>query len=132
MNDVLQQVIAATIPVICLVITAGGAYIAALIRRRTELLKEEIDGTTDGKYIDMATEAVIQAVTYVAQTFVDELKKGGNFDKDRQREAFQMAKLKAIKILGDTAVQALNEIYGDFDAWIDTKIEETCREIKDK
>ena len=33
MNDVLQQVIAAAIPVICLIITAGGTYVVMLLRR---------------------------------------------------------------------------------------------------
>ena len=132
MNEILQRIIAAAIPVICLIITAGGAYAAMLLRRRTEMLKAEIDGNLDDKYIDMATEAVIQAVTYVAQTFADELKKDGAFNKDKQREAFYIAKSKVIEILGNTAVQTLNEIYGDFDVWLDTKIEEICREIKGK
>lgn len=45
-------------------------------------------------------------------------------------EAFQKAKDKALEILGDTTVTALGEIYGDFEAWLDTKIEQVCREIK--
>ena len=35
-----------------------------------------------------------------------------------------------LEILGDTTVKALGEIYGDFDAWLDTKIEQVCRDIK--
>jgi len=82
------------------------------------------------KYMDMACDAVAQAVTHTAQTFVDALKSDGAFTKEKQEEAFEKAKSKALKILGDTVVAALNEIYGDFDLWLDTKIEQVCREIK--
>ena len=62
--------------------------------------------------------------------FVDALKSSGGFTKEKQLEAFQKSRDKALEILGDTAVAALNEIYGDFDAWIDTKIEQVCRDLK--
>lgn len=71
-----------------------------------------------------------QAVTYTAQTFVDTLKAEGGFTKEKQLEAFQKARDKVLEILGDTTVKALGEIYGDFDAWLDTKIEQVCRDIK--
>lgn len=85
---------------------------------------------TASKYIDLATDAVEQAVTYTAQTFVDALKAEGAFTKEKQLEAFQKARDKVLEILGDTTVKALGEIYGDFDAWLDTKIEQVCRDIK--
>jgi hypothetical protein len=80
--------------------------------------------------MNMACEAVVQAVTCTAQTFVDTLKAEGAFTKEKQLEAFNIAKNKVLEILGDTAVEALGEIYGDFDVWIYTKIEQVCREIK--
>lgn len=100
MNETLQQILTACVPVLCLLITAGGAYMVALLRRET------------------------------AQTFVDSLKAEGKFTKEKQLEAFQKAKDKALEILGDTVVKALNEVYGDFDAWIETKIEQACRADK--
>ena len=47
-----------------------------------------------------------------------------------QLEAFEKSKNKTLEILGDTTVAALREIYGDFDAWLETKIEQVCRETK--
>jgi hypothetical protein len=41
-----------------------------------------------------------------------------------------MSKQKALEILGDTAIKALNEIYGDLDAWLNTKIEQVVFENK--
>lgn len=130
MNETLQQIANACVPILCLLITAGGAYLVALLRRETSKLQKELDNETASKYMDMAADAVAQAVTYTAQTFVDTLKAEGAFTKEKQLEAFQKAKDKTLEILGDTAVKALSEIYGDFDVWLDTKIEQVCREIK--
>lgn len=132
MNETLQQIVNACVPILCLLITAGGGYLVALLRRETAQLQQQIDNDTASKYMDIACDAVAQAVTYTAQTFVDALKDEDAFTKERQLEAFKMARDKALEILGDTAVKALEEIYGDFDAWIDTKIEQTCRELKTK
>ena len=130
MNETMQQIVSACVPVLCLLITAGGAYAVALLRRETARLQKEIDNETANKYMDMAVDAVEQAVASTAQTFVDALKSSGGFTKEKQLEAFQKSRDKALEILGDTAVKALGEIYGDFDAWVDTKIEQVCREIK--
>lgn len=130
MNETMQQIVSACVPVLCLLITAGGAYLVALLRRETAQLQQELDNNTASKYMTMACDAVAQAVTYTAQTFVDTLKAEGAFTKEKQLEAFKKAKDKALEILGDTAVAALGEIYGDFDVWLETKIEQVCREIK--
>ena len=44
-----------------------------------EQIEEGLDNETASKYIDLATDAVEQAVTYTAQTFVDALKAEGAF-----------------------------------------------------
>ena len=80
--------------------------------------------------MNMAVDAVAQAVAYTAQTFADSLKAEGKFTKEKQLEAFEKSKNKTLEILGDTTVAALREIYGDFDAWLETKIEQVCRETK--
>lgn len=130
MNEIMQQIVDAFLPILCLLITAGGGYLVALLRRQTQQIEKELNSETASKYIELAADAVEQAVTYTAQTFVDALKAEGAFTKEKQLEAFQKAKDKALEILGDTTVTALGEIYGDFEAWLDTKIEQVCREIK--
>lgn len=130
MNEIVQQIVDAFLPILCLLITAGGGYLVALLRRQTQQIEKDLNNDTISKYIELATDAVEQAVTYTAQTFVDALKAEGAFTKEKQLEAFQKAKDKVLEILGDTTVTALGEIYGDFEAWLDTKIEQVCREIK--
>ena len=130
MNETMQQIVNACVPVLCLLITTGGAYLVALLKKRTTQIEKELDNETAAKYMNMAADAVAQAVTYTAQTFTDALKAEGKFTKEKQIEAFNKAKDKTLEILGDAAVNALGEIYGDFDAWVETKIEQVCREIK--
>lgn len=130
MNDIIQSIADACVPVLCLLITAGGAYLLALLRKKTNQIQQELDNETASKYMDMACDAVAQAVTYTAQTFVDTLKAEGAFTKEKQLEAFDKAKNKTKEILGAAVVEALGEIYGDFDVWLDTKIEQVCRNIK--
>lgn len=132
MNETLQQIANACVPVLCLLISAGGAYLVALLRQKTKQAQQALDNDTASKYMDMACDAVTQAVTFTAQTFVDTLKTDGAFTKEKQLEAYELARSKALDILSDAAVAALDEIYGDFDAWLDTKIEQVCREIKAK
>ena len=130
MNETLKQIADACVPVLCLLITAGGSYLVALIRKKTALLEKQVENENAAKYIDMASEAVTQAVTFTSQTFVDALKKEGAFTWEKQHEAFVIAKRKVLEILSETAVDALQEIYGDFDTWLDTKIEQACRDTK--
>lgn len=130
MNETLQNILTACVPVICLVITAAGGYLVAYMKKKTAELGATIENDTAAKYITMASDAVAQAVMYTAQTFVEALKAGGGFTKEKQLEAFNKAKAKTLEILGEAAVDALNSIYGDFDTWIETKIEQLCWETK--
>lgn len=130
MNETWNQILTACVPVLCLLITAGGAYAVALLRRETKKIETQLDNETAAKYIQMATDAVAQAVAYTSQTYVDALKKQGAFTKEAQLEAFQKSRDKVMEILSDAAVGALMQIYGDFDLWLNTKIEQVCRETK--
>lgn len=130
MNEILTQIATACIPVLCLLITAGGTYLVTLLRKKTAQLQQELDNQTASKYMDMACDAVVQAVAYTSQTYVDALKSEGAFTKEKQLEAFNATRAKVLQILGETAEKALREIYGDFDAWLDTKIEDACRNMK--
>ena len=66
-NDILYVVLTVVVPVV-----------AVYLR---QLIMTKINGT---KY-ERAVEAVLDAVEYVQQTFVDSLKKSGNFDTNSLR-----------------------------------------------
>lgn len=105
-------------------------YLVSFINKAAAAALAKTEDATAEKYIVMATNAVVQAVEYVAQTYVDALKVSGTFTKEAQIEAFNRAKDKALEILSEEAKNALNSIYGDFGIWLETRIEQTCRELK--
>lgn len=124
MSNYWVQIMSACVPILCLLITAGGAYLVALLKRETIKLEEQVNNETVSKYIDMANDAVASAVLFVSQTYVETLKKTGGFTKEKQIEAFNMAKKRVLEILSETTINALNEVYGDLDKWLQAKIEE--------
>lgn len=130
MTEFMEQLTPVLIRIVCLFIIAGSSYLILLLRKKTAQLEKECENETAKKYIEMGYNAVAQSVAFTAQTFVDALKADNAFTTDRQLEAFNMAKEKALQILGDTAINALTNIYGDLDAWFNTAIEQECRKIK--
>jgi len=75
------------------------------------------------KYLDGANDAISTATAEVMQTFVTTLKNNGTFTKEAQIQALQMARDKAIIIMGVAAYKALPEIVGDVQVWLTSKIE---------
>ena len=81
------------------------------------------------RHIKIATDGVQQAVEYVAQTYVDGLKGKNAFDREAQRAALDKAKEAALRIISLDTQTALDEVY-NFNVWLETKIEQTCRNLK--
>ncbi len=92
------------------------AFIIALVKAKMADIKQN-------KYIDIAKDAVCTAVAAVAQTYVDEMKKAEAFDKDAMASALNLAKHKALAIMGTKAQEIVKNIYGDLDSWLENKIE---------
>ena len=80
--------------------------------------------------IEQAITVVEQVVLYVMQTYVDGLKQMGSFDKDAQKTALIEARMKAKALISEEARNAIEEGYGDFAIWLDTRIEQTVRDNK--
>lgn len=96
-------------------------------------LKEKasyIEDETIREAVLKAIDIVEQAVLYVMQTYVDALKRKGEFDIKAQEEAFQMAKEKAKDLITEEMRKTIENGYGDFDTWLETRIEQTVRETK--
>jgi hypothetical protein len=81
------------------------AYLVALIKRKTTEIESQMKNKELAKYLDIAENAVITAVTAVNQVYVDALKKSkGSLTFYEQRVAFEMAREKVQKILGDSTI----------------------------
>ena len=56
MNETMTQIINAATPILCLLITAGGAYLVALLKRQTAQIEKDLDNETAAKYMNMAVD----------------------------------------------------------------------------
>ncbi len=127
MNELLTTLIQmVVIPAIPVLIT----YLAKYLKAKADQATIRIDNEQVRIYLQEATDAVLQAVTFTAQTYVDTLKKQGKFDKEAQEQAFNTAKDVALKLLTEEAKQMITDLYGDITIWLDTKIEQTVNEQK--
>lgn len=123
LSTLIQVVVIPAIPVLI-------TYLAKYLKAKADQATIRIDNEQVRIYLQEATDAVLQAVTFTAQTYVDTLKKQGKFDKEAQEQAFNTAKDVALKLLTEEAKQMITDLYGDITIWLDTKIEQTVNEQK--
>ena len=98
-------------------------FIVTFIRAKKEELKKKIDNELLCKYVDMLAETVCTCVVATNQTYVNELKRQGKFDKEAQKVAFEMTYNAVMAILSDEAVKYLTVFYGDLSTTITELIE---------
>ncbi len=93
-----------------------------LIRTKTSQIKnEELQGVIDG---------IGDIVIMVSQTFVDSLKESGNFDKEAQAKAFDMAKTAALNGMSDSMKKYIDKYCGGLDEWLRIQIEAWVKKNK--
>lgn len=105
-------------------------YLVTLLQVKAGEIATTIQDEKVKGYLDSAVTAISNAVVSVNQTYVDSLKKAGKFDEAAQREAKEKAIEVAKKLITENARDAIKEIYGDFDQYLDTTIEALVRENK--
>lgn len=118
--DVLIQVIEMLVG---LVVSVGIPYLFALLRSKAKHSKAQ-------QYLYRAEDYLAAAVTMVNQTFVEQLKKDGQFNADAQAQAFQAAMDAWLEMMSDEMKAVIVEEVGNFDAWAETIIEAKVNELK--
>ena len=73
--------------------------------------------------VDKLGVSHVTAVIYVAQTYVDELKKSGTFTEENQKIAMQKALEVAKKQLTQEALEFIEITYGDITEYLTSKLE---------
>lgn len=121
LNEILVTIINVLIIPLLPIITS---FLIALLRRKISEIESQIKSQELVKYINLAENAAATAVMAVTQTYVDSLKKAnGSLTIEQQKKALQMAKDKALVIIGDAGINALQVMSKDLDAWLENKIE---------
>ncbi len=100
------------------------------VAKLTAHLDKKIKNETAQKYVDLAVDAVYTAVQQTMQVYVSTLKKEGKWNEETAQAAFTNAKMTALSVMGTAAQEAIGELTGDLDAWLDAKIEACILEIK--
>lgn len=124
LQDLLFIVLTAAIP-LCLKFLYS--WVTSVVEEKTQ----GIDNAQVKEYINSAVQAVMKAVMSTYQTYVDSLKKQDLFDADAQRESFEKAKNAALLMITEDVKAAVEQMYGDFDTWIDNTIEQFVKANKD-
>ncbi len=123
MLELLQAVITAVVPIV-----AG--YICALLSRKAAEAAERTENARVKRLLEHATQAATTAVQFVAQTYVDGLKKSGTFSAENQKEAFGVAYRYAVELMEDDAIALIEESFGGMESWLTAQIERAVRETK--
>lgn len=112
------------------VLFAVCGLIVYCVKKGIQYLQEKLDNECATKYLEMAKETIVACVTATNQSYVDSLKNNGAFDKEAWVTAFEKSKNNVLKLLSDAQKELIAELYGDVDAWINTQIEATVRQLK--
>lgn len=127
LKDIFQQilyvVVTAVVPILVAYLTN---YIKSVIHKNATNIKNDKIRTLIG----YAGDAISLAVSTVSQTYVDSIKASGNFDKESQAIAKQMAVDKAKALITQEMKNAIEAVYTSFDSYLDNYIEGIVRASK--
>lgn len=98
-------------------------WICAFLTKKMNELQARTDNEIFNKYYSMLNNTITRCVIATNQTYVETLKQENRFDLEAQKIAFNITKDAILNILGEEAINYLNTIIGDLDAYINEEIE---------
>ena len=107
-----------------------GLYLQKLIQNAKADLKLS-ETSQVALRIDEATQAVMDAIQFTTQTYVDVMKGKDAFDMAAQRQALLLTTQKAKLLMSETAQQTVTDVSGDLDLWVKIMIESKIAELKE-
>lgn len=124
MNEILLNIISVVVTAVVLpVITLLGTKLVNWINSK---MKNEAASSL----LANATNIVLNAVRAVFQTYVEALKKEGQFDKHSQETALRKAVEIALSQMNDDVKEYIKSSYGDLELWVTTQIEVSINLLK--
>lgn len=110
-------------PVLMAVGVGLAGLIALLFAKLNSWLSAKIKDVKIQNALLAVSEVVQNSVLAVQQTFVDQLKKDGKFDKEAQAKALQEALRLSMSNISAELREQVEILYPDFEQWIKTLIE---------
>ena len=123
LKNLLFVVVTAAVPVLT-------TYAVILIRKVAANAAANTENVKAKTYIAEVSEAVAAAVMATNQTYVDALKKAGDFTPETQKRAARMALEACVASISPAAKRFIEQAYGDLTEYLTTKIEAEVRSQK--
>ena len=120
MLDLLLQVLEMVVMTVTPILVG---YLISFVSTKIKANKTEATNQKIDKYMSMLENTITSCVLATTQTYVETLKKKGQFGIEAQSVAFQLTKEAVLKILTDEAKAYLTEAYGDLDEYLNQRIE---------
>ncbi len=117
LNIILTGIIIPAIPLL-------GAWLRAWFKERAEYARAKNEREYFNYHLDKVEELIYTMVMDVEGVYVSLLEDDGLFDKEAQTTALNMAKDKIMAQLTVQAKEVLEKTYVDYNAFIESKIEE--------
>lgn len=111
-------------------VTVCAAFLVRFLHQKSAQIRRQTNSMTAKNMLDEVTNAVTTAVTYVSQTYVDGLKKCGNFTRENQQVALDLAVDQAKKLLTAEAKNFLGAAYGSLNDYLVSRAEAEVRRQK--
>ena len=122
-----QEVLNIILSAVSILVTGLASWgVGVLINWMNSKIKDQ----TLARHLTAATQIVTDAVMNVFQSFVDTLKKNGNFDEAAQKEAKDRAMEIILNQLTPELKDYITDNYGDIYEWISNKIESVIYSLK--
>ena len=128
MNEILKEVIYS---VITIMITILSGCITRIITIKMSDMTTKMKDSRKIEFLNWVNNVIVQCVDTTTQTYIDTLKKKGNFTTDAQKEAFKMTMNNISTILSEQDMVTLGGYVGDTSAWITTSIESYIKNKKE-
>lgn len=122
-KDLLYILITAAVPVLT-------TYVCNFLYAKWTESKVKIENEKISTTLENVVVMVLDVVEATNQTYVDELKKKGEFTEEAAAEAFRISKDKALTMLSTESADIISAVYGDVNIYLDTLIEATVKQLK--
>jgi hypothetical protein len=119
----LQAVIIAAVPIFAAAIKSGAGKLFDIMKDKTKSEKMQL-------YLSQIKDAIEMAVSCTSQTYVDSLKKGGEFNKEEQKAALLKSLEATRQSLSPWVKNFIITTYGDMDEYLTRMIEAEVRKQK--
>lgn len=105
-------------------------YMVKYIKIKNIEIQESINNDLIDKYIALLSTTIENCVITTNQTYVNALKNANAFNKEAQKNAFEMTKNSVMAILTNDAKKYLELVVGDLNEYISQQIEASVYTFK--